>query len=73
MHCWNLYDLAIYLLKKESEGGLECISALNLSGDSESGLYVHDPKEPFTDGNIDVPIASAIAFFKKWINHASCG
>ena len=60
-----MYDLAEFLAKEESQGGLDCIAALNLSGDVESGLYVNNEDSPYTYGNIDIPIASAIAVFFK--------
>ena len=59
----HLYALAKFLVKEESEGGLDCIVALNLSGDEESGLYVRNNDLTYIFGNIDVPISSAIAIF----------
>lgn len=55
-----LYDLATFLAKE-----LDSVVALNLSGDEESGLYVSNKNTSYTFGNIDVPIASAIAVFSK--------
>jgi uncharacterized protein YigE (DUF2233 family) len=60
----GLYDLASFLVKSESEGGLACTAALNLSGGEESGLYANGG-ESFVSGNIDVPISTAIAVFLK--------
>lgn len=61
----NLYDLAQFLIKTESQGGLDCIAALNLSGDVESGIYMRNKDIPIVSGNVDVPIASAISISKK--------
>jgi uncharacterized protein YigE (DUF2233 family) len=60
-----LYDLANMLVKRESQGGLDCVVALNLSGDEESGLYVSHQNMPVIIGNIDVPVSSAIAVFGR--------
>ena len=60
----GLYDLASFLVKSESEGGLACTAALNLSGGEESGLYVNGI-ESFVSGNIDVPISTAIIVFLR--------
>lgn len=61
----HLYDIAKFLVKSDAEGGLDCMTALNLSGDVQSGIYMSHKGKPIVDGNIDVPIASAIAVFKK--------
>jgi uncharacterized protein YigE (DUF2233 family) len=60
-----LYDLAALLIKDESAGGLNCIVALNLSGDTESGLYVPKLGPQGIIGNTDIPIASAIVITEK--------
>jgi uncharacterized protein YigE (DUF2233 family) len=60
-----LYDLATLLIKEESAGGLNCIVALNLSGDAESGLYVPKLGPQGIIGNTDIPIASAIIITAK--------
>lgn len=40
----HLLPLARWLARPESEGGLGCRVALNLSGDSSSGLVLNDPR-----------------------------
>lgn len=58
-----LYDLAVFLSKEELQGGLDCLEALNMSGDDQAGLYVKHRKSHFIFGDIDIPISSAIAIF----------
>ena len=58
-----LYDLANFLANRESDGGLDCIEALNLSGDTDSGIYTKRKNVPEIFGNIDGPVSSAIAVF----------
>jgi hypothetical protein len=60
-----LYDLSAFMVKDESEGGLGCVVALNLSGDAQTGLYMNYRESIFTFGDIDVPLASAIVVFLK--------
>jgi uncharacterized protein YigE (DUF2233 family) len=58
----SLYDLALYIAATGPKGGLGAVRALNLSGDVESGLYYsNDGTRLQTYGNMDAPIASAIA------------
>lgn len=44
---------------------LDCVSALNLSGSGDSGLYINTQGEKFRVGRFDFPIASAIAIFQN--------
>jgi uncharacterized protein YigE (DUF2233 family) len=62
----HLFDLAELLLREEAAGGLDCAVALNLSGDLESGVGVHDPESGVElRGEVDVTIASAIGVFRR--------
>lgn len=61
-----LYDLAELLIKDEINGGLSCISALNLSGDVQSGMsFTVNKKEIRSVGKIDATISSVIGVFPK--------
>ena len=63
----QLFPLAQWLSKPESGGGLGCRVALNLSGDSSSGIAIRSP------GNVSInfigegsfPIPTALLFEKK--------
>jgi hypothetical protein len=61
----NLYNLAKFFNQKEGEGGVNCTAALNLGGDTDSGLFIRSNKSPFIVGSIDTTIASAIAVIKR--------
>ena len=61
----HLYDLSQILVKEENQGGLNCVSALNLSGDEYTGLYINRKKRPIILGNTDVPIPSVIVVFNN--------
>jgi uncharacterized protein YigE (DUF2233 family) len=57
----TLSVLANLLTQKD----LDCVSALNLSGSKESGLYINTQGKKFQVGRLDSPIASAIAVFQN--------
>lgn len=60
----NLYPLAVWLSKPVSAGGLGCSSAINLSGDSSSGLVVHKRGKgsPQIVGQGTFPLPTALIF-----------
>jgi uncharacterized protein YigE (DUF2233 family) len=60
----TLADLAEVLRQPSSEGGYECVVALNLSGDIEAGMIYRDHQGmEKVAGHIDALLASAIAIF----------
>lgn len=59
----HLFDLASFLKKAEVNGGLECKVALNLSGDTQSGLIITQEGSPVEIGNVNAIIPSAIGIF----------
>ena len=61
----SLPELVEFLLKDESEGGLSCVSALNLSGSSDSGMILKSDREIKSFGLIDSTVPSVIAVFPR--------
>ena len=61
----TLYHLAEILRAPDERGGYGCQAALNLSGDIESGLLYRDGERMQQVGEIDAPVASAIAILPK--------
>lgn len=62
----HLYPLARWLGNGEAKGGLGCRVALNLSGDSSSGLFVKEPgKAGLRLGDGSFPIPSAVIVEQK--------
>lgn len=57
----TLLDLASLLSQKD----LNCVSALNLGGSTDSGLYINTQVSRSQVGQLNTPIASAIAVFQK--------
>jgi hypothetical protein len=62
----HLYPLARWLSNSEAKGGLGCRVALNLSGDSSSGLVVQEPgRASLRLGDGSFPIPSAVIVEQK--------
>lgn len=61
----HLYDLASFLARNETEGGLACVVALNLDGSSQAGLYVRVDNIGHSFGNLEAEVPSAIAVFRS--------
>ena len=59
----HLLDLARELVKSPHDGGIGCISALNIG--TTSGLYFRDKNAVHFLGYIDSPVAAAIAIKPK--------
>ena len=60
-----LFHLADILRAPEAAGGYGCQAALNLSGDIESGLLYTTDGTLHSAGEVDAPVASAIAVLPK--------
>ena len=60
-----LFHLADILRAPETAGGYGCQAALNLSGDIESGLLYTTGGTLHSAGEVDAPVASAIAVLPK--------
>ena len=61
----SLFHLADILRAPEAAGGYGCQAALNLSGDVESGLLYTTDGKLQSVGEVDAPVASAIAVLPK--------
>ena len=61
----SLFHLADILRAPEAAGGYGCQAALNLSGDIESGLLYTTDGKLQSVGEVDAPVASAIAVLPK--------
>ena len=61
----SLFHLADILRAPEAAGGYGCQAALNLSGDIESGLLYTAGEKLQSAGEVDAPVASAIAVLPK--------
>ena len=61
----SLFHLADILRAPEVAGGYGCQAALNLSGDVESGLLYTTDGKLQSVGEVDAPVASAIAVLPK--------
>lgn len=61
----SLFHLADILRAPEDAGGYGCQAALNLSGDVESGLLYTTGGKLQSVGEVDAPVASAIAVLPK--------
>ncbi len=61
----SLFHLADILRAPEEAGGYGCQAALNLSGDIESGLLYTAGDKLQSAGEVDAPVASAIAVLPK--------
>ena len=61
----SLFHLADILRAPEAAGGYDCQAALNLSGDVESGLLYTTDGKLQSVGEVDAPVASAIAVRPK--------
>ncbi len=61
----SLFHLADILRAPEEAGGYGCQAALNLSGDVESGLLYTTGGTLQSAGEVDAPVASAIAVLPK--------
>lgn len=61
----SLFHLADILRAPEAVGGYGCQAALNLSGDIESGLLYTTDGTLQSAGEVDAPVASAIAVLPK--------
>ena len=57
----HLFDVAEWLARPISAGGLGCVAAINLSGDTASGLYVKLGTKQLTTGELTTSLADAIA------------
>lgn len=60
-----LYDLAKFLIKDETQGGLNVKVALNMSGDIESGMIYKVNSKHISHGDIDATIASAVSIMAR--------
>jgi hypothetical protein len=60
----HLYPMAVWMSKPDSAGGLGCRSALNLSGDSSTGVAINSSRDkaPRFVGSGAFPLASALLF-----------
>ena len=61
----SLFHLADILRAPEAAGGYGCQAALNLSGDIEAGLLYTTEGKLLSAGEVDAPVASAIAVLPK--------
>ena len=60
-----LYDLAEFLRRKGAEGGVECTTAINLSGDADSGMFWRVGSALKYAGSTDAALATAIAIRRR--------
>jgi Phosphodiester glycosidase len=63
----SLFALRRVLLMGESEGGLQAVAAVGLTGGTQTaGLIVRatDPRQPFSRGNTTTPLPNALAVMK---------
>jgi len=61
----HLLPMAIWMSRPEASGGLGCRAALNLSGDSSSGVVINGAKSPTLIGEGSFPLPTALVFEAK--------
>ncbi len=67
----SLSDLVELLVKNQADGGLSCVSALNLSGSTDSGMILKSYRGLKSFGSIDSTVPSVILAFPRKVELSS--
>jgi hypothetical protein len=61
-----LYDLGEFLRRDGDQGGMDCETAINMSGDADSGIFWRDGVNVRHDGSIDAALATALVVARRY-------
>ena len=61
----SLFDLAAGISDAESRGGLGCVVAMNLSGESDAGVLWTDGSKQQSVGSLDASLATALVLHQR--------